>query len=232
MILNCLITGVGGQGISAMSRIIRTAAFSRGLEVRGFDTIGMARLGGSWVSHVRMGQSIHSPLIARGKADVVIALEIAEAVRVYPFLSPTGRMLVLDRYIIPAPGKPEKIKDDYGQMLAFLKSCQSHPSEERLAQKGGGDWLNVINSAELIKKCGSSGVLGIALLGAAVKLNFFPITAEDISGLLRENIASVNPERFAGTLKEKAQDRFPPADLCIRAFNAGLELSGNLLRGI
>ena len=54
MKLNCLITGVGGQGTVLLSRLIGDAALARGLNVRGSETIGMAQRGGSVVSHIRM----------------------------------------------------------------------------------------------------------------------------------------------------------------------------------
>ncbi|MCL2319001.1 MAG: indolepyruvate oxidoreductase subunit beta [Treponema sp.] len=188
MIFSCLITGVGGQGTVLMSRLIGAAALSRGLDVRGSETIGMAQRGGSVVSHIRLGQNIQSPLIPKGKADLIIAFEPAEAVRVYTFLSPTGRILVLDRGIMPVAGMLGKKKYEPAEMLAFLKAFASHPSEERLAQKGDGDWLTVIDSVELIKKCGSTRVLNTALLGAAAGKKYFPFPAEDLLAAIKERI--------------------------------------------
>lgn len=208
MIFNCLLTGVGGQGTVLMSRLIGAAAIARGLDVRGSETIGMAQRGGSVVSHIRLGQDIHSPLIPRGKADLIIAFEPAEAVRVYTFLAPTGRMLVLNRGIMPMSGMLGEKKYIPGEMLNFLESYLSHPSEERLAQKGEGEWLTVIDGEALIKKCGTSKVLNTALLGTAVGKKFFPFTAEDILAILRERI----PPEYLETN--------------IRAFNAGRELAG------
>jgi len=191
-----------------MSRLIGAAAVNSGLEVRGAESTGMARRGSSVVSHIRMGQNIQSPLIPGGKADLIIALEPAEAVRVYTFLSPTGRMLVLDSGIMPASGMPGEKKYEPAEMLAFLKSYLSHPSEERLAQKGKGDWLTVISGEGLIKKCGDTRALNTALLGIAVGKKFFPFTAEDTLAVFKELIP---PEYL---------------ELNIRAFNSGRELAG------
>ena len=205
MIFNCLITGVGGQGTALLSRIIGLAAMNSGLDVRGMQTAGMARRGSSVVSHIRMGQDIQSPLVPRGKADIIIALEPAEAVRVYTFLSPAGRILVSDQGIMPPSGTPDEGKYDPAGMLAFLRSYLSLPSEERLAQKGGGDWLTVVSGEELNRKCGSAGVLNTALLGIAVGKKFLPFTAEHALAALKELIP---PQHL---------------ELNIRAFNAGLE---------
>jgi len=208
MIQSCLITGVGGQGTILMSRLIGTAAILKGLDVRGTETIGMAQRGGSVVSHIRMGQNIPSPLIPRGKADLIIAFEPAEAVRVYPFLSPTGRMLVLDRMILPVSGMLGENTYESREMISFLKAYLSYPSEERLARKDEGDVLTVLNGDELIQKCGSSRVLNTALLGAAVKKNFFPFTEDNILAAFKERI----PPKFL--------------DINILAFNTGKELAG------
>ena len=83
---NCLLCGVGGQGVVLASRLIAFAAMEKGNFVRTTETIGMAQRGGSVVSHVRMGEQVHSPLIPEGEADVILAFEPGEAVRCLPYL--------------------------------------------------------------------------------------------------------------------------------------------------
>ncbi len=73
--------GVGGQGIGLLSEIILRAADHAGFPVRGVDTHGLAQRGGTVSSHVRIGEGIHSALIRKGHADLVIALERNEALR-------------------------------------------------------------------------------------------------------------------------------------------------------
>ena len=53
---NCLLCGVGGQGVVLASKLIAYAAMDKGMDVRTSETIGMAQRGGSVVSHVRMGK--------------------------------------------------------------------------------------------------------------------------------------------------------------------------------
>lgn len=179
MSLNCLITGVGGQGTVLLSRIIGAAAIEKGLEVRGTETIGMAQRGGSVVSHIRLGALIHSPLIPPGKADLVIAFEPAEAVRVFPFLGEAGKMILLNRPVPPVssalggPGYEPRL------MLEYLKGKM-------------GDGLTCIDGDTLLARCGSVRVVNTALLGAALALGLFPFTAEDAARVLTQRI----PERF------------------------------------
>ncbi|GHU68791.1 pyruvate:ferredoxin (flavodoxin) oxidoreductase [Spirochaetia bacterium] len=179
MILNCLITGVGGQGTVLMSRLIGGAAINKGLEVRGAETIGMAQRGGSVVSHLRMGDDangIYSPLIAPAEADIIIAFEPAEAVRVLHFLLPSGSMIVLNRGIPPVTSALSEKKYNPNEMIAYLKNT--------VAAR-----LTVIDGEELIARCGNPRVINVALLGAALAKGLFPFNADDIVALIKERFA-------------------------------------------
>ena len=91
---NCLLCGVGGQGVVLASKLIAYAAMEKGMFVRTSETIGMAQRGGSVVSHVRVGEEIHSPMIPKGSADVLLAFEPAEAVRNLSYLKKGGIVIV------------------------------------------------------------------------------------------------------------------------------------------
>jgi len=75
------VIGVGGQGIGLLSETIIRAADYAGLPVKGVDTHGLAQRGGMVTSHIRIGEGAFSPLIMPGQADMVLALEIHEALR-------------------------------------------------------------------------------------------------------------------------------------------------------
>jgi len=78
---NVFMIGVGGQGIGLLSEVLIRAADAAGLAVVGCDTHGLAQRGGTVVSHLRIGASAHSPLIAEGAANLFLALERREALR-------------------------------------------------------------------------------------------------------------------------------------------------------
>jgi indolepyruvate ferredoxin oxidoreductase beta subunit len=179
MITSILITGVGGQGTVLMSRLIGAAAIAAELDVRGSETIGMAQRGGSVVSHIRMGDHIHSPLIPPGNADGIIAFEPAEALRVLPFLSPAGRMLVLDRGVMPVSASLGGSKYNPREVTDFIRGVLA-PAER----------LTMIDGGELILKCGSARVVNVALLGTALAKNYFPFTREDLIKALKERLPS------------------------------------------
>jgi len=206
MIFNCLLASVGSREPVTMSRLIGAAALAKGFDVRGFENSDMAQFGGSVVSHIRLGQDIQSPHIPRGKAELLIALDPAEAVRLLALLSPTGRVVVLDKAPVSGTGAEKKYKPE--EMLAYLKAFMSHPSEERAAQKDGGDWLTVVSTEVLIKACGGSQALNTALLGVAAGKKFFPFIPDDLSAIFKDHISPENLEIY------------------VRAFNAGRALSG------
>ena len=76
-----LICGVGGQGTVLASKIIAASAMDEGSAVHSAETIGMAQRGGSVTSHVRIGEA-YAPLIPQGAADMILAFEPAEELRV------------------------------------------------------------------------------------------------------------------------------------------------------
>jgi indolepyruvate ferredoxin oxidoreductase beta subunit len=91
---NIYMAGVGGQGIGLLSEVMLRAADHAGLAVKGVDTHGLAQRGGSVVSHVRIGDCMHSPLIAAGEAHLTVALEIHEALRAVLEAAADGTVLV------------------------------------------------------------------------------------------------------------------------------------------
>lgn len=103
-----LICGTGGQGILLASEIISTAAMLSGMDVRKSEIHGMAQRGGSVVSQVRFGKTVHSPMIEDGAADLLVSMEKLEALRWSHFLSPAGRALVCDLEIAPPPSVPDR----------------------------------------------------------------------------------------------------------------------------
>ena len=68
-----LISGVGGQGILFITRLMAEAAIYKGLPVLTAETHGMAQRGGIVMSHLKVG-GFSSPLIRPGKADMLLLL--------------------------------------------------------------------------------------------------------------------------------------------------------------
>ena len=91
---NIYMTGVGGQGIGLLSEVLLRGADHAGLRVKSVDTHGLAQRGGIVVSHLRLGDGVHSPLVSAGSADLVVAMERHEALRGMGEYLKTGGALV------------------------------------------------------------------------------------------------------------------------------------------
>ncbi len=99
---NIIICGVGGQGILFASEILALTAMECGFDVKKSEIHGMAQRGGSVFSHIRIGEKIYSPLIEKGKCDILLSFEKAETLRWVPYLKKDNPLILMsDLEIIP-----------------------------------------------------------------------------------------------------------------------------------
>lgn len=175
---NILISGVGGQGTVLASKLIAAAAMGKGFDVRTTETIGMAQRGGCVVSHIRMGSNIHSPLIPQKSANIIIGFEPAEAVRILPYLSDDGLMIVCDTAMKPVTSSLTGDKYKGADMIEYLKK-----NVKRLV---------IIDGEKLLKECGNVKTLNVALLGTAIESGVFPFGVNEMMDALRNTL----PQRF------------------------------------
>lgn len=173
-----VLCGVGGQGTVLASKLLAAAAMDRGMPVKTAETIGMAQRGGSVFSHVRLGDGAASPLIGRGRADLIIAFEPAEAVRQLAYLRPGGTVVVSDRAIVPASALVGGPAYDVEAVMAYLRKEVAN--------------LVVVDAAAAAHDLGSAKCLNVALLGAAVRSGALSLTTDDIAKAIKRLV----PERF------------------------------------
>ena len=178
MLKNIILCGVGGQGTVLASRLISAAAMARSIPVMSAETIGMAQRGGSVFSHLRMGEGIYSPMIARGEADLIIGFEPGEAVRLLPFLKPGGQMIVSDRAVMPVTASLSGTEYRAQDMLDYLSA---HVAD-----------LRVIDAERAMREIGSPKVLNLILLGAAVRGGALGLDEADLEAAVRSRI----PQKF------------------------------------
>ncbi|MDD1779479.1 MAG: 2-oxoacid:acceptor oxidoreductase family protein [Candidatus Helarchaeota archaeon] len=100
---NIVLVGTGGQGVILSSNILGWTAIKSDPtnKVRTAETHGMAQRGGTVIVHLRFGHDVESPLVKTRSADVILAFELAEAVRYLDFLKSNGILLVSDEILIP-----------------------------------------------------------------------------------------------------------------------------------
>lgn len=102
-VTNVLIVGVGGQGTILASRVLSGVVQAAGYDVKVSEIHGMSQRGGSVVTQVRFGDKVYSPIIPAGKADLILAFEMLEAVRHQPSLKEHGKIIVNMQQIMPMP---------------------------------------------------------------------------------------------------------------------------------
>ncbi|MBR3393853.1 MAG: indolepyruvate oxidoreductase subunit beta [Firmicutes bacterium] len=175
---NIILCGVGGQGTVLASRLISAAAMKKGLPVMSAETIGMAQRGGSVFSHLRIGEDIYSPMIGPGEADLILAFEPAEAVRMMPYLKKGGQVVVSSRAVQPVTATLSGASYDPQVMLDYLEKNVDH--------------LMIIDADQALQAVGSSKVLNLILLGAAIRSGALGFSRED----MRQAITDRIPSRF------------------------------------
>lgn len=175
---NIVLCGVGGQGTVLASKLIASAAMKKDIPVMSAETIGMAQRGGSVFSHIRMGDGLYTPMIAKGSADIIIGFEPGETVRMLPYLKVDGQVIVSRRTIMPVTATLSDTPYDGGEMIAYLKAH---------TQK-----LLIVDAEQACREIGSARVLNLLLLGAAVQSGALGLDEEDLKTAIRERV----PEKF------------------------------------
>jgi indolepyruvate ferredoxin oxidoreductase, beta subunit len=87
------LSGVGGQGILFITRLLAETAIYKGNRILTAETHGMAQRGGVVVSHVKVGD-FSSPLIKPGRADVVFLLKSENLAQHRSYARPGGAIVV------------------------------------------------------------------------------------------------------------------------------------------
>ncbi|MCX7027371.1 MAG: indolepyruvate oxidoreductase subunit beta [Spirochaetes bacterium] len=147
-----LLAGVGGQGTILVSKVLTQGLCDAGFDVKMSEVHGMAQRGGSVSTQVRWGTKVHSPIIGRGGADILVAFEELEALRYAPFLKPSGT-LVINRYeILPLPVSSGYETYPQGIVEALQAKFRTI----------------VVDAASIAGRIGNAKTMNVVLLGAMV----------------------------------------------------------------
>jgi indolepyruvate ferredoxin oxidoreductase beta subunit len=165
--INIVLSGLGGQGILFMTRVLAQAALNKGLNIIGAETHGMAQRGGSVISHLKLGEA-ESSLIQTGTAHFLLSLEENEAYRNLSFLCRGGKM-----YVNADPGHfpREETKDFLDRREITYRS---------------------ILAGAIAHKLGAPRSSNLALLGYLSAFDEGPIGYEE----LETTIVKISPKRF------------------------------------
>ena len=150
---NIMIVGVGGQGTLLASRILGNAVIRKGYDVKVSEVHGMSQRGGSVVTYVKFGDVVHSPIIDKGEADIILAFERLEAYRALPWLKKGGVMIVNDQQINPMP---------------VITGAAEYPASI-LAKLGAAVDLTAVDALALAREAGNQKAVNVVLIGVMAK---------------------------------------------------------------
>lgn len=170
-IVNVLFSGVGGQGIILASKILAKCAFDYGYMVKESELHGMAQRGGSVISHVRFGEEVYSPLIQRGKADFLVALEELEGLRYTYYLKPGGNVVLNQKRIIPSSLNPD---------------LAPYPENAKSRLEAMGFHVDAVNAFEIANTLGNSRMENIVLMG--ILSVYMPFTISAWEKVIKESV--------------------------------------------
>ncbi len=172
---NILIVGTGGQGQITLLQILNQAAFIEGYDVKSSELHGLSQRGGSVEVHIRFGRDIFSPMVSQGKADLILGLEMQEALKAYPFAN-SQTIFLINKQINPIPlTKPLSEKE----ILDNLK---------KVSKK-----ITLVPAAEICqKKLGTNVVAGIYLISLTAFKKFIPLKPNSILKAIKKII----PEKY------------------------------------
>jgi len=195
---NIVITGVGGQGNVMASRLLGNMLVGRGYYVTIGETFGASQRGGSVMSHMRIsGKSIWSPQIPEHKADLIIAIEPVEGIRVLArYGNPAVKLLCNSHPVYPS---------------SVIRGEADYPSPEEIeasARNLAPDTI-FMDATEKAVSLGNSILAGIVLLGTACGTGILPLDRKD----------------FQQTIVSRLEDQ--QVELNMKAFDMGFELLKN-----
>jgi len=180
---NLVIVGVGGQGTLLASKILGRLALDAQSGVKVSEVHGMSQRGGSVITHVRIGDSVHAPLVSLGGADFLLSFEALEAARAAAFLKPDGVAIVNSQQISPMP---------------VITGAAVYPENPLEGAAFAGKKVEALDALALATAAGSQRAVNLVLLG--VLSRHLPYADEAwrraIGASVPRNTLSVNIQAF------------------------------------
>ena len=113
-------------------------------------------------------------MIETGTADLIIGFEPGETVRMLPYLKDHGHIVVSTRAVKPVTATLSGSDYDAPQMLEYLKAAVPN--------------LTLVNTDQACADIGSSKVLNMVLLGAAIRTGVLDFTISEIEDIMKHTL--------------------------------------------
>jgi indolepyruvate ferredoxin oxidoreductase, beta subunit len=156
-----ILAGVGGQGILSIAYVLGQAALMRNLFLKQAEVHGMAQRGGAVQSHLRLSdEKIYSDLIPKGKADLLLSVELLESLRYLDFLKTEGRIItsrVPYKNIPDYPDEEELVSriQDTGKAVIIdsdkLSRDAGHPKSQNMVMLGSASLDLILDEETLME---------------------------------------------------------------------------------
>lgn len=178
-----VIVGVGGQGTLLASKILGRLALAAGLNVKVSEVHGMSQRGGSVITHVRVGDAVHAPLVGLGGADYLLSFEALEAARAAAYLKEDGVVIVNEQRIPPMP---------------VIIGAAVYPPEPLQDPALAAHRVEAVDALRLAVEAGSQKAVNLVLLGTLGKHLPFDDEAwrQAIAGSVPRATMAVNIKAF------------------------------------
>jgi indolepyruvate ferredoxin oxidoreductase, beta subunit len=175
---NLIITGVGGQGNVMASRVLSGMLVNRGLMVTIGETFGASQRGGSVMSHIRASaKGTWSPQIPKGQADVVVALEPVEALRVLATYGHPGVIVLTNTRPIHPVG--------------VITGELNYPSLDEI--RGSLETLSarlwLIDATDMAIRLGNPILANIVMVGALAGSGALPLSMGDFRTITEQSLS-------------------------------------------
>lgn len=170
-----IVIGVAGQGNVVTSFLICNALVNEGYRVTFGQSYPAQQRGGPVINYIRVSKDIQaSPIIPEGRADVIVAMEPVEAMR------------MLDQYgnpdvITMVNPRPIQAIDTTGTGTKYPSMDKLMADIETLSAK---TW--VVDATEEAQKLGNSIMANVILVGALVGSGVLPLDRKTMEPVLRE----------------------------------------------
>jgi indolepyruvate ferredoxin oxidoreductase beta subunit len=173
MKVQMIIAGVGGQGVLLLTRVFSEVALKEGSAIIGSEDHGMSQRGGSVVTHLKIGD-FNSPLVKKGNADILLALEKNEAYKTLHYL------------------KPSTNGQNGGLCFVNAANIDFMNPEIKAHLKEKGIEVYIFGADQLAREMGSVQSVNIVMIGFASAHPRFPFSQEKLRGAIER----VTPPRF------------------------------------
>jgi len=198
---NIAVSGVGGLGILTLGRLFCRAAIFAGKNAIMSEVHGLAQRYGAVFVHVRISDGeLLAPTIPQGRADLLVALEPVEGLRITNVVGPRTTV-IMNANMIPPPTVSIGV-EKYPSLDSIVDGLSAK------ARK-----VYVYNALSIAEKYGDPRLQNTVLLGMASELPEMPIP----SGA------------FVEALKQEFGRRPKVLEMNLRAFEEGKKIMSRLI---